>query len=383
MSAPRTRWQVRCERPVAYDIIKAPGLLDSDNDALMAACGRTRGRRFVVVDQNVDRLYGNPLRSWFTQHQIDARIVVFEAGEAHKTLDAYQRLLHALEAFPIHRRDEPIIAIGGGVLTDVAGFVAATYRRGVPHINVPTTLMGYVDAAIGVKTAVNLGTAKNRVGAFAPPAAVLLDPAFLRTLSARQLRNGTCEILKLAIIADATLFQWLEADGGAGVAASYGNPTGAAILDRAVGSMLEALTPNLFETELSRSVDFGHTFSYGLEATHRQHDLLHGEAVLLDVLVSTLVAEQRGLLAPAAATRIFALTHRLGLRCAVDALDAREMWRTLHERIEHRNGRQRVPLPDGIGHCVFRDDLTYRELDRCITLLRIRTETAHDLVPER
>ena len=130
----------------------------------------------------------------------------FLGGEENKTVEHYLSILRELDSFPIHRRDEPIIAIGGGVLTDVVGFVASSYRRGVPHIKVPTTLMGYVDASIGIKTGINFNGNKNRLGSFDPPEKVFLDKSFLKTLPKRHILNGVCEIIKLAIIKDAEFF---------------------------------------------------------------------------------------------------------------------------------------------------------------------------------
>lgn len=375
-SADGQRWQVRAQRPIAYDLIKAPALFEPENDQLMAL-GNPRGRRFVVVDGQVDRLHGERIRGYFQQRGVDARIVVFPGGEEHKNIEIYQDLVRALDAFPIHRRDEPIIAIGGGVLTDVVAFVAASYRRGVPHIKVPTTLMGYIDAALGIKAGINFNANKNRLGAFEPPLAVLLDRSFLPTLPHRHLLNGVCEILKLAIIRDAALFERIERDGARGVATAFAEPAGEAILDEAIGGMLEELAPNLHEEELARRVDFGHTFSYGLETLH-EHRLLHGEAVLLDVLISTVIAERRALLPAREAERVFALVQRLGVALDYGVLDAEVMWTSLLDRVKHRNGLQRVPMPAGLGRCIFLNDITRAELDAAVPLLHARTKASHE-----
>lgn len=376
MNVGNDRWQVRTARPIAYDVIKTPGLFDAGNSRLLDFGRREEGRRFVVIDANVDRLHGAAIRAWFVAHGIDARIAVFPGGEEHKSIALYQDLLRELDAFPIHRRDEPIIAIGGGVLTDVVAFVAATYRRGIPHVKVPTTLMGYIDAALGIKAGINFNGHKNRLGSFEPPAAVLLDKRFLTTLPRRHLLNGLCEIIKLAVICDAALFARLERDGAASVASAFQDTAGEAILDGAIGGMLAELEPNLHEDELARKVDFGHSFSYGLETRHEQR-LLHGEAVLLDVLVSTVIAQRRGLLADADARRVFALVDRLDIGLDHDLLDADLMWQSLLDRIEHRNGRQRVPVPSAIGDCVFLDDIRPRELDAAIPALHAHLK-AHD-----
>jgi 3-dehydroquinate synthase len=363
-----SRWQVRAMRPIAYDIINVSDVFDPACDAL-AAMGRVRdGRRFVVVDEVVYRHHGLRLRDWFAHRRIEARIVPIAGGEAAKTIDTWQGLLRALDRFPIHRRDEPIIAIGGGVLTDVVGFVAASYRRGVPHIKMPTTLMGYVDAAVGIKCGINFNGHKNRLGSFEAPACVLLDRRFLATLPLRHLHNGLCVIIKLAVIRDAALFALLERAGAGSLACAFQDDAGSEILDRAIDGMLDELSPNLFEDELARKVDFGHSFSYGLE-TRFEDRLLHGEAVLLDILVSCVMAHGRRLLGDADAVRILALVHRMGIVPPIGLLDARLMWQSLRDRIEHRNGAQRVPLPTAIGECIFVNDITRREIAAAIATL--------------
>jgi 3-dehydroquinate synthase len=375
------RWQVRTQRPIAYDVIESPHLFDPASAALLAF-GRPGGRRFVVVDAEVARHYGTTIRAFFDRHRIEARIAVFPGGEEHKSVEAWQDILRALDAFPIHRRDEPIIAIGGGVLTDVVAYAAASYRRGVPHLKVPTTLMGYIDAALGIKAGVNFNGNKNRLGCFEPPLAVLLDKSFLRTLPRRHLLNGVCEIIKLAIVRDAGLFAALEAHAVASVDERFQNSAGDAILDAAIGGMLEELAPNLYEEELARKVDFGHTFSYGLEARHA-HRLLHGEAVLLDILVSVAIAERRGLLAARDVLRVFALVEELDMGLDGGLLDGAAMWRSLIDRVEHRNGLQRVPLPAGIGDCIFVNHISRAELDAALSALRTRIRMDHEPALER
>ncbi len=379
-----TRWQVSATRQIEYDLLNVADVFDPHSDALLSM-GRVReGRRFVVVDECVARHQGARIGAYFAQHRIDARIITLPGGEDGKTLEAWLSVLRALDDFPIHRRDEPIIAIGGGVLTDVVGYAAASYRRGVPHIKVPTTLMGYVDAAVGIKTGINFNGRKNRLGNFEPPLCVLLDRGLLRSLPPRHLRNGLCEIIKLAVIRDAALFRLLEQYGALALATAFQDAHGAEILDRAIGGMLEELAPNLYEEDLARKVDFGHTFSYGLETLHGD-DLLHGEAVLLDILVSTAIARRRGLLAAAAAGRVFAMVARLGLAPDLTLLDTEFMWQSLLDRIEHRNGLQRVPLPAAIGECVFVNDIARAEIEASIHSLRERAlhdRTSHDRIAE-
>jgi len=367
--AQETRWRVSEIRRIDYDLISVADVFDPAEGALLSM-GRAYGsRRFVVIDECVYHHHGARLRACFAECGIDAHIVVFPGGEASKTMDAWLDVLRELDTFPIHRRDEPIVAIGGGVLTDVVGFAASSYRRGIPHIKVPTTLMGYIDASVGIKTGINFNGHKNRIGSFEPPRRVLLDRSLLRTLPRRHLCNGVCEIVKLAVIKDAELFDLLEQFGAAGLETAFQGACGGEILDRAIFDMLEELAPNLYEDDLARKADFGHTFSYGLETRHAGR-LLHGEAVLLDILASTVIAQQRGLLIRADANRILALIERLAMAPAIELLDAELMWKSLLDRTLHRNGLQRVPLPVAIGECQFVDDIAFAEIEVSIRILQ-------------
>lgn len=365
---------------IEYEIVHAPDLFAPSNPALLSL-GRGEGsRRFVVVDENVYRYYGSAIHAYFGAHGVEARIVPVSAGEEHKSLETYLFLARELDAFPIHRRDEPIIAIGGGVLTDVVGFLASTYRRGLPHIKVPTTLMGYVDASIGIKTGFNFNGNKNRLGSFYAPRKVLLDKTFFRTLPRRHLLNGVCEIIKLAVIKDIELFEMLESWGRQSVDEHFQGPYGDLILDRAIRDMIEELEPNLFEEELARKVDFGHTFSYGLEARY-EGQLYHGEAVLLDILLSTSIARARSLLTEEEKERVFRLTETLGIVLDGSLLDSQVLWESLVERTYHRNGLQRVPMPHGLGNCVFLNDVTRCEVERATQELKIRlVKVSHEPV---
>ncbi len=379
MKATTELGHVRYQHTIEYEVVNAPDLFCPENPALLSV-GRTRNaRRFVVIDENVEHIFSSAVRAYFSKHGVEARILTLPGGEKCKSLDAYQMIAGELDDFPIHRRDEPIIAIGGGILTDVVGFVASTYRRGLPHINVPTTLIGHIDAAIGIKTGVNFNGHKNRLGSFAAPQKVLLDRLFLKTLPRRHILNGVCEIIKLAVIKDAGLFEMLEVSGPASVEAAFQDEAGAVILDRAIRGMLDELQQNLLEEDLARRMDFGHTFSYGLE-TDPNADLLHGEAVLLDVCLSSLIAQGRGLLSAGETARLFQLVAALGLNLDASLLKPAILWDSVEERTYHRNGLQRVPLPLGLGGCSFANDITQGEIAANARLLVERTVVQHDLI---
>ena len=364
-------WRVSHQRIVEYEVANCPNIFDLQNESLLSNGKKANTRRFVIVDANVEKYFSKAIRDYFNHHKINAKILVFPSGEKNKSVDNYLWMLRELDSFPINRRDEPIIAIGGGVLTDIAGFVASSYRRGVPHIKVPTTLMGYIDASVGIKTGINFNNHKNRLGSFEPPKKVFLDRIFLKTLPKRHILNGICEMIKLAVIKDIALFEFLEAHGTACIESRFQDEMGTLILDRAVGGMLEELQPNLFEDELARKVDFGHTFSYGLE-THREAHLLHGEAVLIDILLSSIIAGARNLVSERELNRLFDLVSKLGIEVHHNFITPDLLWNTLEERIYHRNGQQRVPLPEGLGQCTFVNDIRFEEIQSACKILEER-----------
>ncbi|HAV77360.1 MAG TPA: 2-epi-5-epi-valiolone synthase [Anaerolineae bacterium] len=367
-------WRVRYQRPIEYEVANCENIFSLENEALRSIGKRRDTRRFIIVDENVNQHFSKQIADYFEHHGINARVLVFPSGEKNKTVDNYLWVLRELDKFPINRRDEPIIAIGGGVLTDIAGFVAGSYRRGIPHVKVPTTLMGYVDASIGIKAGINFNNNKNRLGAFEPPKKVFLDRNFLKTLPPRHILNGMCEMIKLAVIKDYELFELLESHGTSSIESRFQDETSASILDRSVGGMLEELQPNLFEDELARKVDFGHTFSYGLE-THPETDLLHGEAVLIDILISSLLAFARDLVAEQELNRLFDLVSKFGIALNDTLVTPQLLWETLEERTYHRNGLQRVPLPKGLGGCAFVNDVKFEEVESACKIYEERKKS--------
>jgi len=363
------QWRVTSERTINYDIIACDNLFDPNNEHLLFPGEQESSRRLVIVDSNVYEHHSLSIKRYFEHNNIDVKIVQFISGEENKSIESYQAILSELDDFEIERRASPIIAIGGGVLTDVVAFVASTYRRGVPHIKVPTTLMGYVDAAIGIKTGINVSRNKNRAGTFYPPLKVLLDKSFLSTLPKRHILNGVGEIIKIAIVKDATLFELLETSVAGAVDAKFQDDTSERILNRSIDGILEELEPNLFEDNLTRVVDFGHTFAYKLEM-HEETDLLHGEAVVIDMVLSSILAFRRHLLSPDELDRILTLIVGLDFVIFHECMSTDFLWEAIIERTQHRDGQQRIPLPKGIGACVFANDIQRDELEQAMTELK-------------
>ena len=204
------------------------------------------------------------------------------------------------------RRSEPVLAVGGGVLTDTAGFACACWRRGIPWCRMPTTLLGMVDASVGIKVAVNYHR-KNGVGHFFSPSHTFIDQAFLSTLDRADVVSGCGEIMKAALVHDPVLFELMERHGKRLIAANFEHDAVAdEIIKRSVDTMLECIGPDLWEEALLRPMDFGHSFSRTLE-TDNTFFLRHGEAVAIDTCMSTLISEQKGEVSRAEADRVLNL----------------------------------------------------------------------------
>jgi len=353
---------------INYDICFSNNIFAHDNKKLLTGRTAASEKCLVVVDSAVNYLYESKISSYFYRNVKNHRVLIVDGGEENKTDANFFKIFDAIDDYKINRRNEPVVIIGGGVVTDVAAFATSCYRRGVPHVKVPTTLMGYVDASVGIKTAVNYKQSKNRMGSFYPPLLVGLDKTFIATQSERDISNGIGEIIKIAVIKNRKLFEFLEFNIDEVVASRFQSAAADYILRQSVFDMLAELEPNLFENNMERLVDFGHTFSPLFEM-ESQGRVLHGEAVAMDVLVSCQLACQRKLMPSKEYNRVAALIQSVGIALDLDLINPAIMWRSLTERVIHRNGMQRVPLPTTIGHGVFVNDLTYAEI--CVACAEI------------
>ncbi|MGZ6029428.1 MAG: 3-dehydroquinate synthase [Myxococcaceae bacterium] len=251
------------------------------------------GQVHVVSDGNVGPLYAAEVAD-----RLDAPMLELPAGEEHKQWPAVERIVRWLVAHDAERSGL-VVAVGGGVVTDIAGFAAAVTLRGMPWVAVPTTLLGMVDAAIGGKTGIDLDVGKNLVGAFWPPRAVIVDPLALATLEGRQLRAGLAEVVKAAMIAPSSLEHVLDANL-APVAA--GDPLRAQeLIVGCVRVKADIVAADERESGPRRALNLGHTLAHGLEAATRYRRFLHGEAVAWGLLAELRLARDRGLLSTAEA----------------------------------------------------------------------------------
>ncbi len=364
-SIDRHGWEIKATQDVRYSVQFYDGLFSHANTVLLrTGVGQTPAcqRRLIVIDTRVLDLYGWEVEAYFRANRVRFRFLPLDTTEPEKTMESVLRVVRALDEFGVNRRSDPLIAIGGGVLLDVAGFAASLYRRGLPYVRVPTTLMGLIDAGIGIKTGVNFDAHKNRIGTYFAPQRAYLDTHFLRTLDDRHIANGIAEIIKIALIKDFKLFELLEQSVDSLIRDRFvGRGAYRDILVRATVGMLEELAGNLWETTLERVVDYGHTFSPRLEMAVLP-ELLHGEAVAIDMALSLVLAAQRDLLTEADLLRALALIEAYGLPTYHAQCDEELLMKALAETTSHRDGLQRFPLSRGLGRAVFVNDLIRTEV---------------------
>lgn len=357
-------WTVKTQLPVEFEIRKTENVL-----SLTEINSR---RKLVVIDQNVYDLYRKQLPT-------DITLLPVSCSEATKSWDTAHIILAFFEENQVLRRSEPIIAIGGGVLLDIVGFCCSIYRRGIPYVRIPTTLLGIVDASVGAKTGINHFGFRNRLGSFYPPVLTLIDKKFIATQSDREISNGLAEILKLSIVLDKNLFELIEQNFQILFDLKFQNATLAdEIIDRSIEGMTKELNDNLWEKDLQRPVDFGHTFSPIVEMKNIP-DILHGESVILDCLLSSCISFTRGHFDKEQLSRIFKTVRNCQLSTRHDDFyNVDLLWKGLHDVTKHRNGNQHIPIPIGIGSCKIINDLTYEELTNSVNLMKEYNENCID-----
>lgn len=279
-----------------------------------------------------------------------------------------------MKKFNIHRRQEPVIAIGGGVCLDVVGLAASMFRRRTPYIRVPTTALAYVDASVGAKNGCNFGGSKNRLGTYVPPVAALLDSSFFRTQSTRDISNSLGEMCKMAIMKSAELLELLEHNAPRLISSKFAPQSSddavpARVLQISIQTMLEELTPNLWEDCLDRLVDFGHAVGQNLEmdALGSDQELMHGEAVATDMAFMTVLSNVLGNLSDSDRDRIHRILQTCGLPTYHPMLTRSFFKEALGDRIKNSNG-MRLPLPVGMGRARMFNDVTDAQFEQAFCL---------------
>jgi 3-dehydroquinate synthase len=332
----------------SYDILIQDGLIERA-DEYLGPLARD-GRLLVVSDETVWAALGQRFST--ALHGVSVEPILVPAGEGSKNWDGLASIIDRLLAHGVERKDH-IVAFGGGVIGDLAGFAASIVNRGCHFVQVPTTLLAQVDSSVGGKTAINVAAGKNLVGAFHQPSLVLIDPSLLETLDPRQVRAGYAEIAKYALIEDAGLFDWLEADGAAVIEGD------AATRQRAIAAAVAGKARIVEEDERETSgrralLNLGHTFGHALEAETGYSDrLLHGEAVALGCVLAFSFSASRGLCSQDDAARVRAHFTSVGLpatlaEVGLDGMGGRLVRYMIHDK-KREGGRTAFILARGIG----------------------------------
>lgn len=333
----------------SYDIMIEAGLVSKIGGCLKAM--GFSGRAAIITNPVVERLYAGAVKESLVEAGLTPVVFIVPDGEEHKSLSEagslYDRMIDARM-----ERTSPVIALGGGVIGDLSGFVAATYLRGVPYVQVPTTLLAQVDSSVGGKTAVNHPKGKNLIGAFYQPEAVLIDPLVLKSLDTREKRAGIAEIIKYGVIWDKGFFEFMEEDPGALL--QQGDRLEKAI-ERSCAIKAAVVSADEREAGVRAILNFGHTFGHAIEAVTGYGTYRHGEAVAMGMCMASDMSRFLGLCPEKTAKRIKALVERAGLPTGVAGLDPEDIIRAMAFDKKVVSQRSRFVLVTEIGSVVLKD----------------------------
>ena len=348
----------------SYDVIVEPGILLQAGERLRQA-GLTGHRAAVISDDTVARLHAGALVNSLDAAGFQPTLHTVPAGEASKSLGQAEALCREMIRAG-HDRKSVVVALGGGVVGDLAGFVAAMFYRGLPFVQVPTTIVAQVDSSVGGKTGVNVAEGKNLLGAFHQPRLVLVDPETLRTLPDREFHEGFAEAIKHAAIRDAAMLDELaDLDP-----ASRDVP--AALIARNIAIKARIVEADEHETRGIRALlNFGHTIGHGIEASVPYGEMLHGEAISLGIKAALFLSERHADLAPHASARILSLLERFHLpRALPPAITTDTVMAKLARDKKFSAGAIRFVLLEAPGSAMVADSLTAADLREAIEHLR-------------
>jgi 3-dehydroquinate synthase len=334
-----------------YVVRIAPGLIDRIGPAVRTVSKSARVG--LVTDDTVGPIYADRVKTSLATAGIEAIPVTLPAGEKFKTLDHLAKIYDGMLASRVERAT-PLIALGGGVVGDMTGFAAATLLRGVPFIQVPTTLLSMVDASVGGKTGIDHAAGKNLIGAFHQPLTVLIDPLVLKTLSPRELRSGMAECIKHDIIRDPIGFTELEKDLEAILMLDPQRT--AQFVAHNVRIKATVVMNDPYENGERAHLNFGHTFGHAIE-TISNYEYAHGEAIALGMVAACRTAVAMKMLTKVATDRIVKLLSATGLPTGKMKLDVNAIYDAMFSDKKVKAGKLRLVLPDRIGHVVIRDDV--------------------------
>ncbi|MFC1993025.1 3-dehydroquinate synthase [Chloroflexota bacterium] len=335
----------------SYDICIGTGLLGKTGLQL-------KGMDFsdklaVITDSTVGNLHGDDLKQSLTDEGFEAIVLEVPEGEEQKSLDTAGHLYSELSAFHAERTT-PVLALGGGVIGDLAGFVAATYLRGVPLIQIPTTLLAQVDSSIGGKVALDHGKLKNKIGAFYQPRLVISDIAVLKTLTPRELSDGLAEVIKYAVIWGGELLTYI--DDNIDKVKSRDEVVLEEIVFRSARIKAEIVGKDERDMGLRNILNYGHTVGHAIESVS-DFGVGHGEAVAIGMLVAARISNKLGMLDKSELVRLKGVIERAGLPTEVPELAIDKMVQAMENDKKIQGGKIRFVLPRAIGEVFITDEV--------------------------
>ncbi len=368
-----TAFHVEGYEKIDFSLLYVNGVFNIENPQL-ADSYRPFRRCLMVIDPVVYNLYRERIDRYFDYYQIDLTVFPIVIRETDKNLATFERIIDAFVDFGLIRK-EPVLVVGGGLMTDVVGFACSAYRRSTNYIRIPTTLIGLIDASVAIKVAVNHGKLKNRLGAYHASKLVILDFSFLKTLPVDQVRNGMAELIKIAVVAHKEIFNRLEEFGEDLLHKRFGFLDGSPELRQighyvtyeAIKRMLELEVPNLHELDLDRVIAYGHAWSPTLELAP-EIPMFHGHGVNIDMAFSATIAWERGYISETDLHRILGVMSRIGLALDSPYFTPELLWRATESITRTRDGKQRIAVPKPIGTCYFINDLTREELTQTLAI---------------
>ncbi|MFT4113359.1 3-dehydroquinate synthase [Silvibacterium sp.] len=343
----------------AYPVFVGSGLLKTVPDKIRRQFGKGRRRVFVLTSPEIWALWGETLAAGFDEAP---SVLFLPPGETYKRMAQIERLATEM-ADAGGDRASLLIAFGGGIIGDMGGFLAAIYMRGIPYIQIPTTLLAQVDSSVGGKTGANLATGKNLIGSFHHPQAVFADVSTLKTLPARELRAGLFESVKAGIIRDASLFRFLEKQSD--LVLSGDEAALQKVIAASVAMKAEVVGIDERENGLRMILNFGHTVGHAIEAATGYKKLLHGEAVGWGMLAALELSRRRGVISEKEAARIETVIRAYGPLPAFRAKTSALLDAAGRDK-KNKAGVRRFILTEGVGKSIVVEDVTDVELESII-----------------
>jgi len=346
----------------SYSIIIDKGILNQVGTLISKTISPRKA--IIVTDKIVEPLYGKIVLDSLSKCDFDVKLVSLALGEKQKSIEKAEEFYEHLFDHEMDRKSL-IVALGGGVLGDLAGFVAATFMRGIPFVQIPTTLLAQVDSSIGGKVAVNHQRGKNMIGCFYQPKAVYIDTDTLRTLPKEEITAGMVEVIKYGMIKDATFFEYIEKHFDEIM--KLDDVALEKIIYNSCKTKAHVVELDEKEEGIRAVLNYGHTIGHALEALTLYKKYRHGDAVAIGMIYVTKIAMEMGLADESVLIRQQSLFERLGLSLKDTELDPQDVVNILYQDKKTINRKLRFVLPTGIGNVLINDSVSEQTILKCLT----------------